>query len=283
VTDERRGVLAIAGAALLWSTGGVGIKAVVAAPLKVACYRSAVAAFALLVLFRPRPARRGVFLATAGCYAGCLTTFVVATKWTTAANAIFLQYSGVVWVLLLAPLVVDEPYRRADALAIAVALCGMALFFVDRLGPGGRAGDAVALLSGLFFAALVLLLRRDPGTTAEAAVTYGNVLTAAILAPFLLGDPWVDARSAAILVLLGTCQIAGAYVFFLRGLRHVAATHASLVGMLEPVANPIWVFLLLGESPGRFALLGGAVVLAAIAARTIAVAPGAAPPVPAPD
>jgi drug/metabolite transporter (DMT)-like permease len=99
-----------------------------------------------------------------------------------------------------------------------------------------------------------------------------------MLAPFVLGAPGIDARSGAILVLLGTCQLAGAYVLFLRGLRHVRATHASLVGMLEPIANPIWVFVLLGEIPSRFALLGAAVVLAAIAWRTVVFAEPASPP-----
>jgi drug/metabolite transporter (DMT)-like permease len=285
VTAERRGVLAIAGAALLWSSGGVGIKAVAAPPLKIACYRSAVAAVTLLLVFRPRLPRRGrVPLATVVCYAGCLATFVVATKWTTAANAIFLQYSGVVWVLLLAPLVVGEPYRPGDAVAVTVALGGMALFFVGQLDAGGRAGNAVALVSGLFFGAEVLLLRRAPGTPAETAVIYGNVLNAVALAPFVIADPGIDARSGTILVLLGTCQLAGGVVLFVRGLRHVRATHASLVGMLEPIANPLWVFLVLGESPSRFALLGGGIVLAAIAARTLLVVPAPPPgPLAAPD
>ena len=274
MTDERRGVLAIAGAALLWSTGGVGIKAVAAPPLQIACYRSAVAAVTLLLVFRPRLPRGGaVLLATIVCYAGCLATFVVATKWTTAANAIFLQYSGVVWVLLLAPLVVGEPYRPGDAAAVTVALGGMALFFVGQLDAGSRAGNAIAVLSGIFFGAEILLLRRAPGTPAETAVTYGNVLNAVALAPFVVAtSPRIDAGSAVIIALLGTCQLAGGVILFVRGLRHVRATHASLVGMLEPIANPIWVFLLLGETPSRWALLGGAIVLGAIAARTMLVA-----------
>src|SRR5581483_1921466 len=123
VTGERRGVLAIAGAALLWSTGGVGIKLIAAPPLKVACYRSALAALTLLAIFRPRLGHRSpTFFAATVCYGACLTTFVTATKWTTAANAIFLQYSGVVWVILLAPLVVGEAYRARDTIAILVAL-----------------------------------------------------------------------------------------------------------------------------------------------------------------
>ena len=115
--SRRKGVLLVAAAALLWSTGGIGIKAVAEPPLKVTFYRSLFAAIALM-LFLPRDAwaaRRWkstpLFIAAIISYAACLTTFVVATKWTTAANAIFLQYAGAIWVLLLSPIVVHEPMR----------------------------------------------------------------------------------------------------------------------------------------------------------------------------
>ncbi len=276
MTAGRRGALAIAGAALLWSTGGIGIKVVAAPPLKIACWRSAFASLALLLFFRPRFRPTAGFVAAMMCYAACLTTFVVATKWTTAANAIFLQYSGVIWVLLLAPVVLGEPFRARDALAVAVAFAGMGLFFVGQLETRGHAGDAVALLSGVFFAGLLLFLRRERGSVAEAAVTWGSVLTALVLAPFIASDPGLTPRAAAVLVYLGTVQIAGAYVLFVRGIAHVPATQASLIGMLEPVANPIWVFLILGESPGVFAIVGGAVVLGAVAWHTL----GSGPPLP---
>jgi len=281
VSAERRGALAIAAAALLWSTGGIGIKAVAAPPLTIACWRSAVAALVLLALFRPRFRPTTAFLGALACYAACLTTFVVATKWTTAANAIFLQYSGVVWVLLLAPLVLGEPFHGRDAVAVAVALAGMALFFAGGLDARGHAGDVVGLVSGLFFAGLILLLRRERGAGAQAVIAWGNVVTALVLAPWSGGFAF-GPGGAAILVLLGTVQIAGAYVFFVRGIGHVGATQASLISMLEPVANPIWVLLLIGERPSRFAVAGGAIVLGAIAWRTLSV--GQAPvPLPAPD
>jgi len=284
VTAERRGVLQVAGAALLWSLGGIGIKAITEPPLKIAAYRSASAAVALFLLFRPRLGGRGLgFIAISACYAACLVTFVVATKWTTAANAIFLQYSGVVWVFLLAPVVVGEPRRPPDALALAVALGGMALFFVGKLEARAHAGDAMAVVSGVFYAGLVLLLRRERGAGAEAAVTWGNVLLVAALAPVVARDPGLGARSAAIVVMLGTVQIAAAYALFLRGLHHVSATQAALVGMLEPVANPLWVFLVLGETPSIYAVAGGAVVLSAIAWRTLSAGPAPAPAIAAPD
>jgi drug/metabolite transporter, DME family len=268
--EERRGVLLVAGAALLWSTAGLGIKAIDDPPLKVVFFRSSVAAVVLLLHFRPRLSRLTPgFLAGLACYTACLITFVTATKWTTAANAIFLQYSGVVWVLLLSPIVVKEPLRARDAAAIAAAFAGMALFFLGRFDPRGRAGDAIALLSGLFFAGLVLTLRRERGVGAEAVVAWGNVVTAAAVLPFVASDLTLTARSATVFLFLGVFQLAGAYALFVRGIRHVTATEASLVGMLEPIANPVWVLLFLGEKPALTSVGGGLVVLGAIAWRTL--------------
>jgi drug/metabolite transporter (DMT)-like permease len=276
VTSQRRGILLVAAAALLWSTGGIGIKLLSEPPLVIAFYRSATAAAALLLLFRPRVWRwTPAFLIGLVSYAACLTTFVLATKWTSAANAIFIQYSGVVWVLLASPLVLREPLRRKDAAAVAVAFAGMLLFFVGRFEARGIRGELAALVSSLFFATLVLALRRERGSAAEAVVTWGNVLAAVALLPFVAGELAVPPRSAAILTFLGVVQIGGAYALFVHGLKHVTATEASLVGMLEPIANPIWVFLFAGERPSAYSLAGGAIVLAAIAWRTLTAGPPA--------
>lgn len=275
--SERRGVLLVAAAALLWSTGGIGIKFLSEPPLKIAFYRSATAAVALFFLLRPRLWRwTPAFLIGIASYAACLTTFVPATKWTSAANAIFLQYCGVVWVLLLSPMVLGEPFRRRDAAAVAVAFGGMLLVFVGRFEARGLRGEISALASSVFFAILVLALRRERGGGAEAVVTYGNVLAAVALFPWVRGELAVSALSGAVLCFLGVVQIAGAYALFVHGLRYVTATQASLVGMLEPVANPIWVFLFLGERPATLSLLGGAIVLGAIVWRTLSAGPPAA-------
>lgn len=276
---ETRGILLVLGAALLWSTGGLGIKAIAEPPLKIAFYRSAIAAVGLFLFLRPHVFKWSpTFLGAIGSYAVCLTTFVVATKWTSAANAIFLQYSGVVWVLVASPFLLKESFRPRDAAAVVVALCGMALFFVGKFQSGGR-GDLVALINGVFFAALVMSLRKLRGAVAEAAVTWGNVLTAVVLLPFVAGDLAVTPRSAGVLAFLGLVQIAGAYTLFVHGLKYVTATQASLAGMLEPIANPVWVFLALREKPSPYAVAGGVIVLAAIACRTLS-APRDAPVVP---
>src|SRR5436190_19598472 len=210
--ERRKGILFIACAALLWSSGGIGIKAVADSALKVTFYRSLFAAVALMLFLgrgvwgRRRWTSTPAFLIAVLSYAACLTTFVVATKWTTAANAIFLQYAGVVWVLLLSPLVVHEPMRARDAVAIAVALGGMALFFVGKFESRGMAGNAMALLSSVFFALLILALRRE-NRAAQAAVTWGNIVCAAAMLPLVWPDLALTAKSFAVLAFLGVFQI----------------------------------------------------------------------------
>ena len=278
--DRQKGALLIVAAALLWSSGGIGIKAISDPPLKVAFYRSLFAGIALLVLFgrdvwgRRRFQSAALFAGAIVSYGACLTSFVVATKWTTAANAIFLQYAGVVWVLLFSPIVTKDAMRLRDAIAIGVAMTGMALFFVGRLDTRGMSGNMMALLSSVFFAGLILLLRRE-NLAAESAITWGNTAVAVALLPFVWHDLALTMKSFIVLLLLGLFQIGLPYVLFARGLRYVTATQASLTGMLEPIANPLWVFLLLGEQPSGFAIAGAAVVLCAIGWHTLGGAPAA--------
>jgi DME family drug/metabolite transporter len=282
MTEQRRGILYIVVAALLWSTGGIGIKAVADSALKVTFYRSLFAAIALILFLGRRVWGRRwrstpAFIASVISYGACLTAFVVATKWTTAANAIFLQYAGVIWVLLFSPIVLREPMRVRDVVAIVAAIGGMALFFVGRFEARGMAGNAMALVSSVFFAALILSLRREQ-PAAQAAVTWGNLACAGAMLPFVAHDLALTPRSFFVLAFLGIFQIALAYFFFVKGLEHVTATQASLTGMLEPVSNPIWVFLFLGERPSLYAIGGAAVVLAAIGWHTLTAEPVAEMP-----
>lgn len=282
--SEIRGIWLVTAAALLWSTGGLGIKGIEDPALVVAFYRSAIGAVVLLALFRPRKFWWTMpFLMAVFSYAACVTSFVLATKMTTAANAIFLQYSGIVWVLIGSPLILREPPRPRDLAASVIAIGGMALFFVGRFEGGSTAGNLMGVLAGLFFAMLVMSLRQQRGAGAEAAVCWGNVATAVALLPFVAGDLAVSGKSFAVLSFLGVFQIAFAYWFFVKGIEHVTASAAFLTGMIEPIANPIWVFLVLGERPSPFAILGGAIVLGAISWRTLSVGPPSRRPVAPPD
>src|SRR5258708_24139149 len=274
MSPRTKGLAYIAAAALCWSTGGIGIKAGSDSALTVTFYRSLFAGIAQLlcvgrgVLGRRRWRSSGVLAVAIFSYGACLTSFVVATKLTTAANAIFLQYAGVVWVLLFSPLVVREPMRGRDAAAVAVAFGGMALFFVGKFEPRGMSGNLMALLSSVFFAALILCLRRERDA-AESAITWGNLFVAAVFLPFVRHDLALTPKSLGVLLFLGVVQIALAYTLFVRGLKHVTATQATLTGMLEPVMNPVWVVLFLGERPSAFAIAGGLIVLAAIGWHTL--------------
>ena len=281
---RRRGALLVAAAALLWSTGGLAIKFLPLPPLLIVFHRAWIASLTLFLLLRPKRIPFTPTLAGAtAAYAGMVVTFVVATKWTTAANAIFLQDSGIVWVLLFSPLIARESIHRRDVAAVAAALGGMALFFAGRISTQGRTGNLVALLSGLFYAVTVLFLRRQRGPASQWTAILGNLLGALGVLPFLRRPFAIDARSAATLLFLGVVQIGCAYALFVRGLEIISAAEASIVSLLEPVFNPVWVFLGLGERPSAYALAGGAVVVAAILWRTAATGRAPAGGIPAPD
>jgi len=282
VNSRRIGILYIAIAALLWSTGGIGIKGVADSALKVTFYRSVFAAVTLFLLFwrHVRVRITPAFLVAIVSYGVCLTTFVMATKLTTAANAIFLQYAGVVWVLILSPIVLHEKMQRRDVIAIVAAMIGMALFFVGKFEARGMAGNGLALISSIFFAMMILALRREHHAS-RAAVIWGNVLLSLAVFPLVANDLALTTKSLLGMLFLGIFQIGLAYAFFVKGLQHVTATQASLTGMLEPIANPIWVLLFLGEKPSVYAIAGAAIVLVAIGWHTMRGEP--ATDMPAPD
>ena len=272
-------------AALLWSTGGLAIKLVPLPALGVAFWRSFVSALFLVAVFRPTRARwRHASVVTSLIYALMILSFVSATKMTTAANAIFLQYTGPLYVLAFAPFLLKERFRRADAVAVAIALSGMSLFFVGRLDPGALAGNLMAVVAGFFFGLVILFLRRDAAGDAIPSVIAGNFLAAALAFPFALSHLALDGRGVLLILFLGIVQLGVSYVLFLRGLAVVPAAEASLLGMLEPMFNPLWAFLGLGEKPSAWALLGGAIVLSAVAGRTVfGWRAGDPAPLPSPD
>ena len=272
-------ILYVLAAALLWSTGGLFIKATNLSAFELSFGRSLLAAATVAYFTRLRGFRLNpVTGAAALLYAALLLLFVMATKRTTAANAIFLQYTAPVYVLVLEPLVFKEKYRRRDVLVVAACVAGIALFFVGRLRPEEMAGNLLALLSGACFAAFVLLFRhpRSARVNRASSIIYGNLLLALLCAPaFAAGAGRVTAADVGAVAFLGVFQIGLAYTLFTRGIeRGVRSLDAGLVGFVEPVSNPLWVYLFLGERPSRWALAGGALIIAAVAAHTVAAAKG---------
>ncbi len=277
--DHRQGLLAMLGAAVLWSTGGLFIKAVSLDAFGLTMWRSLLAGLAIAVVMRVRPFapwREGwITWGAAISYAAMLLLFVSATKLTTAANAIFLQYTAPLYVLVLGALFLSERPTRLDVATVFVAFAGMALFFVGQLDPSDLGGNICAIASGMAFASFLVFLRL-PGCAAETrprAMVLGNALLVIVTLAVNLARAETDVftpgpADIAGLLWLGIIQIGFAYVLFGFGIAHIAALEATLIGMLEPVLNPIWVFIFLGETPGWWAALGGLVIIAAVTART---------------
>ena len=274
-------LLLVLAAALLWSTGGVFIKKTTLSADELSFGRSLLAA-ATVALFTRRDGfgiNRVTGLA-AVLYAILLFLFVLANKLTTAANAIFLQYTAPVYILLFGPLLYrGEKLRARDVAVVAVCMAGMSLFFVGELRPRDVSGNLAALASGLCFAFFMLLLRhpRAGEVNRASSVLYGNLLLALVTAPaFFRGTNGgvLAPADAAIVLYLGIVQIGLAYTLFTQGIaRGVRPLDAGIVGYIEPVLNPIWVFLFVGERPSQWALVGGAIILAAVAVHTLRSAP----------
>lgn len=273
--------LALVAAGVLWSLGGVFIKSLPVSALGITFHRSLFAALCLLPLLhgRPRPKPRDTAVAVL-LYTLLLALYISATQGTTAANAIFLQYTAPVYALLLGPRLFGDALRKEDAWAIAVAMLGMAVLFIGNFRGGEERALVLGVGSGVMFGLFMLWLRRlrqeDPfavTATNNAGVALVAAGLVALFSPgelllvpkaVLGGAEW---RTAALLALMGGIQIAAPYVLFSYGLRRVSAAEAGLLALVEPLLNPIWVALGVREVPSWPTLAGGALIILALAVR----------------
>lgn len=202
-------------------------------------------------------------------YAGCTVTFCLANTLTSAANAILLQYTAPVWVALLSAALLGERATRADWITIAAALGGMTLFFQDGLTSGHALGNALALISGICFGGMIVALRRQKAGSAVESIILGNLLAFAIGLPWILRAPALPAAGISALLALGVVQLGFSYWLYTRAIKHVTALEAVLIPVIEPILNPVWALLVLGERPSSWALVGGTIVLGAVVARAV--------------
>lgn len=255
--------------AVLWSFGGLLIKLVDWNPLAIAGARSLIAALMMLALIRrPRLPRTFAQVAGAVAYAGTVILFVLANKLTTAANAILLQYTAPIYVALLGAWFLKERVGKADWLTIFLVLGGMLLFFVDDLEAGGLAGNLIALFSGVCFAVTIVCLRSQKSSSPLETVFWGNALTAVIGIPFMSAPPQ-DGQSWLGLILLGIFQLGLSYILYTIAIKKVTALEGTLIPVIEPIMNPLLVFLALGESPGLWSIAGGSIVVVSITLRCV--------------
>ena len=265
--SHRSAILLLLATAVLWSLGGVLVKSIDWPSMAKAGARSAIAGVVLWAwLRRPQFSWRPAQLGAALAYAATVTLYVLANDRTTAANAIFLQYTGPIYVALLSPWMLGERIQGRDWACIAVALAGIGLFFRDQFSPRGLSGILCALGSGLAYGTMIVLLRRERDASPASALLLGNLLTAICGLPFAMGHA-LPAAQVGMVVLLGVVQLAIPYILFSIAIRRVTALEAVLLPALEPILNPLWVALAHGEWPGPWSLTGGALVLGAVIAR----------------
>ena len=277
-SEHRQAIGLLVACGLFWSTGGVLIKLVDWHPLAIWSARSAIAAAALWLV--RRTSLRGLTRAEWGAAVALAATtglFILSNKLTTAANAILIQYSAPVWIALLGAWFLGERATRLDWLTIVLVLGGITLFFFDQLTLDHVAGNLVALAAGVAFAFSGMTLRKLALTSTPDGVPrdplrpllLGNLVGAVAGLPFMFAAAPPSATGWLALAALGIVQQAAAYLCYARAIRHATALEAMLIPVIEPVLSPIWVALAIGEVPGPWALVGGAIVVGAVAMRGV--------------
>jgi len=270
-TLRLRAIAALVLTALLWSSSGVLIKLINWNPIAIAGARSAISTIVLLLyLRRPKFTWSASQLLAALFYALMMFAFVAANKLTTSANAIFLQYLAPVFVAVLGIWMLGEKPSRTDWLIIAVVIGGMALFFVDRISLTAQWGNVLAVLAGVFMAFFFIFMRRQKDGSPLESIVLGHAIAAIAATPFYFADgPRPELTGWIAIFALGAVQVGLSSITLSFAIRHLTALGTSIISLLEPVLNPVWVFLFLGESPSIYAILGGTVILAMVSLRSV--------------
>jgi len=270
----HKGALAMVGASICWSIGGLCFKFIPWSAMSIIGLRALLGA-AVYAIFRKSlkvKLTRGNILAAIFTSATTVL-FVFANQMTTAAAAVMLQFTSPIFVLLLQFILYKQKPKLSEALAVTITILGMLLFFAGRLDPGQMTGNLLALISGLTFA-LVFVCNRRPDTDPQQSVMLAFLINAVVWTPFAFFDRSIAADIVpwAFIVLVGTVQVGLAYVFFTIGIKDTPALLASLIVALEPVLNPVWVALFHTERPGSYAIAGGVVIILTVVGYNIWVA-----------
>ena len=263
LSSKQKGPLLVFLAAVFYSIGGLCIKVIPWGGMAINGGRTAIALVVIggyLLAIRHRPRLNRWVMLGALCVCSTNILFSVANKMTTAANAIVLQFTAPIFVMLLSALFFRRRPARLDLAACAVVLGGIVLCFADSLSGGGLAGDVLALLSGLTYAG-VFLMNDMPDSDAISSVFWGDVISAVVGLPFVALETDFSLVPMVSLLVLGVFQVAVAYILLTVGLKTTPAVTASLVSGIEPVLNPILVAVFYQEHMGALSLAGAAVVI----------------------
>ena len=287
-TSTAKGIFCVAGAAFCWSVGGVFLKMVNAGVGAISAWRYLSGLIAIMILNRSLPVFRikdksgavdiksTILLWLGGIAFACASfLYACANKYTTAANAILLQYSNPIWIIIFGPLLLKEKNRIIDFIAIGGVLTGMVLFFASELkNPGALnhtkiLGNISAIVSGFFLAFYTMIMRLQKSGKSLESSMLSQLIGLVFTFPFLFISPMPDCKSFLFLILTGIINGALAIFLYPLGLKRIPALTASLISMVEPILNPIWVFIFTGEIPTVSCITGGVLILGFVAFRII--------------
>lgn len=252
--------------AVMWSTGGIFIKLISWNALTIACIRGLIAgcvmfAYAKWKGFTPKFNKYTWIISVS--MMGCMTVFIIANKLTTAANAIVIQYLLPVWVLIIGAVFYKQKVKRADVIAVVICIAGIALFFFDQLSPGNMIGNCLAIISGICMA--IMFTGNSQCNDSDVQLTglvMGHVLTFIVgLSGFFIEPFHTTMPEIGYILALGILQIGVPYILFSYVSTKISTLACSLIGMLEPLLNPVWVAIFYGEVPGFYALIGGIIII----------------------
>jgi len=268
LSEKNVAILQMLICASLWSIAGIFIKLIPWSPFVISGARSAVAGIVVFVYIKikglPVIVNRKTLLSG---LIMCLvyTCFVVANKLTTAANAIVLQFTAPVFILVFSALFFKQKFSRADLLAVIFTLAGISLFFLDQLTPGHLLGNIIGIGAGMFMAGMYITIGNADSTERMSCVFFGQLMTAVVAIPFIfITKPQVTMVPLLSILILGVLQLGVPYILFVKAVEHCPPLACSLLGAMEPLLNPVWVAIFDGETPGVFALFGGIVVVATV-------------------
>ncbi len=265
-----RGRMLIFAAAVLWSLAGVFIKFLDIHPLAIVFYRSLFAALVFTPFLRRRTFRfNGTIAVSALTYTAAISAFVAANKLTSAANAIVLQYTAPIFVFLFSWLALRENIARPNLMALVLAMFGVGIIAFDRAAEPEMAGIALALASGVLFAGYMINLQRAIDLNPVFLTWVNNLVCALLLVGFVQDRLVLTINQTIILAVMGALQLGAPYYLFSKGLQTVPLPEASLIALIEPVLNPLWVALIIGELPLRSTIWGGGMIVLGLGVRYI--------------
>lgn len=268
LSPQKRAILLMVICSTLWSIGGIFIKLIPWNALVIAGWRSLLSAGCVLVYlraFRMRPVVNRASLISGVMLALTFLLFVSANKLTTAANAIVLQFTAPVFILVLSAVFLHQKFSRADIITVILTMVGISLFFFDQLAPGNLLGNLVAIGAGFSMACMYVATGHTDEQSRMSGILFGHLLTALVGVPMMfVFDTPLSAPAVLSIFVLGIVQLGIPYVLYGIAVKNCPPLMCSLLGAIEPLLNPVWVFLFAGERPGLFALIGGVIVIVTI-------------------